>query len=50
MRFSFAFEADYDYDWMKPLGEIYGISNLVEYRADIFEKHFEEQADMCEII
>ena len=43
-----AFEADYD--WMKPLREIHGISNLVDDTGDIVDKDFEDQADMCEII
>jgi len=43
-----AFEADYD--WMKPLREIHGISNLVDDTGDIVDKDFPDQADMCEII
>lgn len=43
-----AFEADYD--WMKPLREIHGISNLVDDTGDIVDKDFEDQADMCEIV
>lgn len=45
---SCAFEADYD--WMKPLREIHGISNLVDETGDIVDKDFEDQADMCEIV
>ena len=43
-----SFEADYD--WMKPLREIHGISNLVDDTGDIVDKDFPDQADMCEII
>lgn len=43
-----SFEADYD--WMKSLREIHGISNLVDDTGDIVDKDFPDQADMCEII
>ena len=45
---SCAFEADYD--WMKPLREIHGISNLVDDTGDMVDRDFPDQADMCEII
>ena len=43
-----AFEAEYD--WMKPLREIHGISNLVDDTGDIVDRDFPDQADMCEIV
>lgn len=43
-----SFEAEYD--WMKTLREVHGISNLVDDSGDVVETDFDEQADMCEIV